>query len=133
MATRSPVTVRLTAAELATVDQAAEAAGKSRQDWLAARITADVDVPDGPLGPVGAKTREDIASLVCAHPMGESLAAIAENLADALDDNPGQLRAAIAKELKATLAELSRYEMSTEDDEDFDFGSPSVGDAEDTG
>jgi hypothetical protein len=131
MASRQPVTVRLTPAELAQVDQAAKAAGKSRQDYLAARITAGTDLPDDPLGPVGAKTRQDIESLVCAHPMGESLGSIAENLADALDDNPGQLRAAIAKELKATLVELARYEMSTEDDEDFDFGSPSVGDSED--
>jgi hypothetical protein len=131
MPSRTPVTVRLTAAELAQVDQAAEAAGVTRQDYLAARILADAEIPTEPLGPVGAKTRQDIASLVCAHPMGESLGSIAENLADALDDNPGQLRAAIAKELKATLVELARYEMSTEDDEDFDFGSPQVGDAED--
>lgn len=130
--TRKSVTVRLTEEALVELDARAAAAGLTRQDYLLAKVMADVELVGPEHGPVGTHTRRDIEALVCAHPMGEALGAIAENLADALDNNPGQLRAAIAKELKAVLVELSRYELGSEDDDDFDFGAPSMGDAEDS-
>lgn len=132
MAERKNVTVRLSAEELADVDARAGEAGVSRQDYLRAKVLGDGDLGDIGLGPVGTHTRRDIEALVSAHPMGEALGAMAENLADALDECSDQMRPSIAKELKALLVELSRYEVSSDDDDDFDFGAPAVGDAEDS-
>jgi hypothetical protein len=132
LTTRKNVTVRLSEDAIAEIDAQAAAAGLSRQEFMLARLLADVELDAPEHGPVGRHTRRDIEALVCAHPMGESLGAVAENLADALDKCTDQMRPSIAKELKAVLVELSRYEMSGEDDDDFDFGAPSVGDAEDS-
>lgn len=70
------------------------------------------------------KTRSDIAALVTAHPMGESLAAIAESLAARLDDPDEKSPAAVAKELRATLLALAEGVVDDDDDLDALLSSP---------
>jgi len=66
------------------------------------------------VGPVEAKVRADLAALVTTHPMGESLTALAIHLAAKVDGPSFEPTAPIAKELRATLAELAR--LGVEDD-----------------
>ncbi len=76
-------------------------------------------------GPVEAKTREDVAALVTAHPMGESLAEAAYVLARTLDDGAGLSTAAVGRELRAYLTELAS--MGVEDDDlDADLSAPDM-------
>lgn len=69
-------------------------------------------------GPVESKVRQDVAALMCAHPMGEALAEMSYALARALDDGAGMAAAAINRELRANLTELA--DMAVGDDDDFD-------------
>jgi hypothetical protein len=67
-------------------------------------------------GVVERKVREDVAALMSAHPMGESLAEMAFALARVLDDGAGLATAAVNRELRANLTELSS--LAADDDDD---------------
>jgi hypothetical protein len=67
-------------------------------------------------GPVERKVRADVAALMTAHPMGESLAEMAFTLARTLDDGAGLAVAAVNRELRANLMELSRLAVDDSDD-----------------
>ncbi len=69
-------------------------------------------------GPVEAKVRSDVGSLVSTHPMGEALAEMAFALARTLDDGAGLAVAAVNRELRANLVELAK--MGVADDDDLD-------------
>jgi len=81
------------------------------------------------VGSVEAKVRADIEALVSAHPMGESLAEMSLNLARTLDAGAGLATAAVNRELRANLLELSRLAVDDADDFADDLSAP-VRDAE---
>jgi hypothetical protein len=62
------------------------------------------------------KVRADVAALISAHPMGEALAEMSFNLAHALDEGAGLATAAVNRELRANLMELSRLADDGNDD-----------------
>jgi hypothetical protein len=80
-------------------------------------------------GPVERQVKRDIAALVTAHPMGEALAAMSLNLARTLDDGAGLATAAVNRELRANLLELSRLAVDDNDDLSDELSAP-VRDAE---
>lgn len=82
-------------------------------------------------GPVERKVREDIAALVTAHPMGEALTEMSYNLARVLDQGAGLATAAVNRELRANLTELSRLAVDDGDDFADDLSAP-VRDAEES-
>lgn len=67
-------------------------------------------------GPVERKVRADVAALVTAHPAGEALAEVAFTLARALDEGAGLATAAVSRELRANLLELTRLAVDDGDD-----------------
>lgn len=67
------------------------------------------------VGAVEKQVRADIAALVTAHPMGESLAEMSYNLARSLDNGAGLAVAAVNRELRANLVELSRLSTDSGD------------------
>jgi hypothetical protein len=76
-------------------------------------------------GDIESKTREDVSALVTAHPMGESLAALAFFLARTLDQGPeSKAVAGIALQLRSTLVELARLGVEGDDDFDAQMSSP---------
>lgn len=75
-------------------------------------------------GPVEQKVRADIEALVTAHPMGESLAEMSLNLARTLDAGAGLATAAVNRELRANLLELSRQAVDDADDLADDLSAP---------
>ena len=83
------------------------------------------------MGPVETKVRQDVAALVTVHPMGEALAEMAYSLARTLDDGAGLATAAVNRELRANLIELTRLGVSDDDDLEDRLSTP-VRDAEDT-
>lgn len=86
---------------------------------------AAVGPPAGVPGAVERQVRADIAALVTAHPMGESLAAMSFVLARALDagtDAP----AAVNRELRANLVELSRLAVDDSDDLADELSAPEL-------
>jgi hypothetical protein len=85
-----------------------------------------------PVGPVERKVRADLRALITAHPMGEALAAMSLNLAQALDAGAGLATAAVNRELRANLLELSRLAVDDNDDLDDELSTP-VRDPEDPG
>jgi hypothetical protein len=66
-------------------------------------------------GPVERQVRKDITALITVHPMGEALAAMSLNLARTLDDGAGLATAAVNRELRANLLELSRLAVDDDD------------------
>jgi hypothetical protein len=64
--------------------------------------------------------------------MGEALAAMSLNLAQALDAGAGLATAAVNRELRANLLELSRLAVDDNDDLDDELSTP-VRDPEDPG
>lgn len=62
--------------------------------------------------------RKDVDALVTLHPMGEALAEMAYALARTLDEGAGLAVAAVNRELRANLLELSG--MVDDEDEDLD-------------
>lgn len=66
-------------------------------------------------GPVERQVRADIAALVTAHPMGESLAEMSYALARTLDAGTDAV-ASVNRELRANLVELSRLAVDDSDD-----------------
>lgn len=72
--------------------------------------------PRRKIGPVERKVRADIAALVTAHPMGEALTEMSLNLARVLDEGAGLATAAVNRELRANLTELSRLAVDDDDD-----------------
>ena len=84
------------------------------------------------VGPVERKVRADLRALITAHPMGEALAAMSLNLAQALDAGAGLAVAAVNRELRANLLELSRLAVDDNDDLDDELSTP-VRDEEDPG
>lgn len=68
------------------------------------------------VGPVEAKVRVDVGALLTAHPMGESLAEMAYSLARTLDEGAGLAVAAVNRELRANLLELSRLAVESDDE-----------------
>ena len=67
-------------------------------------------------GPVERQVRADIAALVTAHPMGEALAEMSYALARVIDAGAGLAAAAVNRELRANLMELSRLASDDGDD-----------------
>ena len=67
-------------------------------------------------GVVERKVRADVAALMSAHPMGEALAEMAFALARQLDQGAGLATAAVNRELRANLMELSRLAVDGDDD-----------------
>ena len=65
-----------------------------------------------------------------AHPMGETLAEMTLNLARAMDEDPGMMRAALNRELRANLVELARMGVPDDDDLEDRLSTP-VRDPED--
>ncbi len=133
-ALRKAVTIRLRDDVVDALDAEAEEFGRTRQEHAAELLQASLgaEVVDG-AGHVERETRKDIEALVCAHPMGEALTAIALNLARTLDRGAGLASAGIAKELRTTLQELAKYEEVGADDDDApDLGGPTMGDEEDS-
>jgi hypothetical protein len=76
---------------------------------------AQVPAAGGP-GPVECQVRADIAALVTAHPMGEALAEMSFALARTLDAGAGLAVAAVNRELRANLVELSRLAVDDADE-----------------
>jgi hypothetical protein len=64
-------------------------------------------VPETEGGPVEQATRADLAEMASSGPVSRSLAATALTLARALDQGAGLAVAAVARELRATLAALA--------------------------
>lgn len=83
------------------------------------------------MGPVETKVRQDVAALVTVHPMGEALAEMAYSLARTLDEGAGLATAAVNRELRANLIELTRLGVSDDDDLEDRLSTP-VRDAEDS-
>ena len=90
------------------------------------------------IGPVEREVRKDIRSLVTEHPMGEALAAMSLNLARTLDEGAGLATAAVNRELRANLLELSRLAVDDNDELDAELSAavrddarPGPGDAGD--
>jgi hypothetical protein len=67
-------------------------------------------------GPVERKVRADVGALFSGHPMGEALAEMSFSLARLLDDGAGLATAAVNRELRANLMELSRLADDGNDD-----------------
>lgn len=132
---RKAITLRLPLPLLKAIDTACLAEGTPRHDWLVAALFVALaeGAVEQDVGHVERKTRQDIEALVCSHPMGESLAAMAFNLARTLDQGAGQLQAALARELRATLNDLAKYEHggAPDDDDAPDLGAPALGNASD--
>jgi len=74
-------------------------------------------------GPVERQVKRDIGALVTEHPMGEALAAMSLNLARTLDDGAGLATAAVNRELRANLLELSRLAVDDNDDLDAELSA----------
>lgn len=78
-------------------------------------------------GPVERKVRADIAALVTLHPMGEALTEMSLALARALDRGESLMGiAAINRELRENLAELSRLAVDDSDDLADELSSPEL-------
>jgi hypothetical protein len=80
----------------------------------------------GRAGPVERKVRSDIAALVTAHPMGEALTEMSYNLARVLDQGAGLATAAVNRELRANLTELSRLAVDDGDDLADELSAPDL-------
>lgn len=78
-------------------------------------------------GPVEAKVRCDVAALSSRHPMAGSLAEMAYALARELDEGAGLATAAVNRELRANLTELTRLGVDDDGDLDSELSSPSAG------
>jgi hypothetical protein len=74
-------------------------------------------------GPVECKVASDIEALVSTHPMGEALSAMSLALARTLDQGAGLAVAAVNRELRANLVELSSM-ADNDDDLDADLSTP---------
>jgi hypothetical protein len=61
------------------------------------------------------KVRADLRALVTVHPMGEALAEMSLNLARTLDAGAGLATAAVNRELRANLMELTRLAVDDDD------------------
>jgi hypothetical protein len=68
-------------------------------------------------GPVELKVRADVATLRSAHPMAEALAEMAYSLARTLDEGAGLAVAAVNRELRANLVELTSMGAPDADDD----------------
>jgi hypothetical protein len=68
--------------------------------------------------------RADIQALVSTHPMGEALTEMSLNLARTLDAGAGLATAAVNRELRANLLELSRTAVDDADDFADDLSAP---------
>jgi hypothetical protein len=75
------------------------------------------------VGPVEREVRKDIRALVTEHPMGEALAAMSLNLARTLDEGAGLATAAVNRELRANLLELSRLAVDDNDELDAELSA----------
>jgi hypothetical protein len=75
------------------------------------------------IGTVERQVKKDIGALITAHPMGEALAAMSLNLAKTLDDGAGLATAAVNRELRANLLELSRLAVDDNDDLDAELSA----------
>jgi hypothetical protein len=75
------------------------------------------------IGPVEREVRKDIRALITEHPMGEALAAMSLNLARTLDDGAGLATAAVNRELRANLLELSRLAVDDNDELDAELSA----------
>lgn len=80
-------------------------------------------------GPVERKVRADVAALVSSHPMGEALAEMSFNLAHVLDEGAGLATAAVSRELRANLLELSRLADDGDDELADELSAPVRDDA----
>lgn len=75
-------------------------------------------------GPVESKVRSDVRALGSAHPMARALAEMAFSLARSLDAGAGMAAAAINRELRANLLELSSLAGGDDDEFDAEMSTP---------
>jgi hypothetical protein len=85
-------------------------AGGGHSDETPGRYTASKP------GPVEQRVRADIGALMTSHPMGEALTEMCHTLARNLDNGAGLATAAVNRELRANLAELSRLAVDDGDE-----------------
>ena len=81
-------------------------------------------------GPITRKVAADLAAIVTTHPMGEALAEMSLNLARTLDAGAGLATAAVNRELRANLLELSRMADDGDDDLADELSAPVRDDTE---
>ena len=123
----SKVTVTLPEPLASAIKRDAEAAGISQAQVIVQRIKSCIDEPlEIPVGPVETKTRGDIAQIFSEHPTPNALAETAFALARVLDSGPMIASAGVAKQLIETIDALIAHGRDGDDDE-FDFGIPTVG------
>jgi hypothetical protein len=72
------------------------------------------------------RVRADVAALISVHPMGEALAEMSFNLAHVLDEGAGLATAAVNRELRANLMELSRLADDGNDDLADELSTPEL-------
>lgn len=77
-------------------------------------------------GPVERQVRADVEALVTAHPMGEALAEMSYSLARTLDAGAGMAVAAVNRELRANLIELSRLAVDDADELADELSAPEM-------
>lgn len=80
----------------------------------------------GAPGPVERQVRADVGALVTAHPMGEALAEMSYSLARTLDAGAGMAVAAVNRELRANLIELSRLAVDDADELADELSAPEM-------
>jgi hypothetical protein len=98
--------------------------GKSPQPQQARQ--RDLQAGPGEPGPVERQVRADIAALVTAHPMGEAIAEMSYALARTLDAGAGMAVAAVNRELRANLIELSRLAIDDADELADELSAPEM-------
>jgi hypothetical protein len=81
-----------------------------------------------PPGPVEARVRQDLEALVVDGGVQGALAEIAFSLARSLDEGAGMSAAAVARELRAALAELVKGAAGDDDDDVDGLSTPVHGD-----
>jgi len=88
--------------------------------------TTNFDSPSDSSGPVERKVRADIGASISGHPMGEALSELAFTLARTLDEGAGMATAAVSRELRAALADLTLMIPDGDDDLDAQLSTPSL-------
>jgi hypothetical protein len=68
--------------------------------------------------------RADVANLMTAHLMGDSLAEMSYSLARAMDQGAGLAAAAVNRELRANLEAMSRLAVDSDDDFEDELSAP---------
>lgn len=95
----------------------------SKSDLIRRYVEAGLDNEEGP-GMVERATEAELATLETRHPMAEALGALALRLARAADYSSAGVLAGLAREYRATLADLSGGEQEHDGDSLADLLGP---------